>query len=56
VRADVLHLCEAGAHVRLVRDAVAGIDAGDTQHALAQMLAAGARLVTTAEVVESCTS
>jgi nicotinamidase/pyrazinamidase len=51
VLTDVLDLCGAGAQVRVVRDAIAGIDATDTQRALAQMENAGARFVTTSEVL-----
>jgi nicotinamidase/pyrazinamidase len=51
VRIDVLDLCQAGAQVRLVSDAIAGIDAADTARALTDMQNAGAQLVTTGEVV-----
>ncbi len=51
VRVDVLDLRRAGAHVRLVRDAIAGIKTDDTARALEEMTAAGARLVTTDEIV-----
>jgi nicotinamidase/pyrazinamidase len=51
VRADVLDLCQAGARVDLVRDAIAGITPGDTARAIEEMTAAGARLVTTDEVL-----
>jgi len=51
VRVDVLDLCAAGARVELVTDAVAGITAKDTDRALAEMRAAGARFVTTDEVL-----
>jgi len=51
VRVDVLDLCHAGAHVRLVRDAIAGIRADDSERALREIIGAGARLVTTDEIV-----
>ncbi len=51
VLCDVLDLCRAGARVRVVRDAIAGITAADSERALRQMRDAGAHFVTTAEVV-----
>ncbi|HVO28190.1 MAG TPA: isochorismatase family cysteine hydrolase [Candidatus Margulisiibacteriota bacterium] len=51
VRIDTLDLCRAGAHVRLVTDAIAGITPADTDRALQEMLDAGARFVHTADVV-----
>lgn len=51
VRADALDLCKAGAHVELVRDAIAGITPENTARAIEEMTAAGARLVTTDEVL-----
>jgi nicotinamidase/pyrazinamidase len=51
VRCDVLDLCHAGALVRLVTDAIAGLTAADTQRALDEMQRAGARFVRTDEVV-----
>jgi nicotinamidase/pyrazinamidase len=51
VRCDVLDLCATGAEVRLVADAIAGIDVNDTRRALAEMQDAGARLIRTEQVV-----
>jgi nicotinamidase/pyrazinamidase len=51
VRADVLDLCAAGARVRLVEDAIAGIAPGDTERALGEMASAGARTVTTEDIL-----
>ncbi len=51
VRADVLDLCAAGAHVRVAEDAIAGIDAANTERALGEMRHAGARLVPTDELL-----
>lgn len=48
---DVLDLCQAGARVRVVRDAIAGITAADSERALKQMQDAGATLVRTEEIV-----
>ncbi|HVN87013.1 MAG TPA: isochorismatase family protein [Candidatus Binatia bacterium] len=53
VRVDVLDLCAAGAQVRLVTDAMAGIDAASTERALQEMRAAGAVLVTSLEIERS---
>ncbi|HUI25061.1 MAG TPA: isochorismatase family protein [Candidatus Kryptonia bacterium] len=53
VRIDVLDLCAAGARVRLVPDAIAGIDEADSKRALQDMTAAGARLVATSDVIQS---
>lgn len=53
VRVDVLDLCAAGARVRLVGDAIAGIAVTSTERALREMAVAGARLVTTAQVIQS---
>ena len=51
VRIDTLDLCRAGAHVRLVTDAIAGIVPKDTERALQDMQEAGARFVRTTDVV-----
>jgi len=51
VRIDTLDLCHAGAHVRLVTDAIAGITREDTERALQEMREAGARFVRTDEFV-----
>ncbi len=48
VRCDVLDLCEAGAQVSVVRDAIAGINPDDTRRSLEDMQRAGARFVQTA--------
>ncbi len=53
VRCDVLDLCHAGARVRLVTDAIAGITAEDTERALNEMQQAGARPVCTNDVLAS---
>jgi nicotinamidase/pyrazinamidase len=51
VRIDTLDLRAAGARVRLVTDAIAGITREDTERALQEMQAAGARFVRTADIV-----
>jgi nicotinamidase/pyrazinamidase len=53
VRANVLDLCGAGAWMRVVRDAIAGITAVDTERALDEMARAGAQFVTTDEIVKN---
>jgi nicotinamidase/pyrazinamidase len=51
VRVDTLDLCHAGADVRVVTDAIAGITPQDTERALQAMRDAGARFVVTDDVV-----
>jgi nicotinamidase/pyrazinamidase len=51
VRIDTLDLCHAGAHVRLVTDAVAGITHSDTERALQEMREAGVRFVRADDIV-----
>ena len=51
VRIDTLDLCHAGAHVRLVTDAIAGITREDSERALREMQEAGARFVLTDDIV-----
>jgi nicotinamidase/pyrazinamidase len=51
VRIDTLDLCHAGARVRLVTDAIAGIAHEDTDRALQEMREAGARFVRTDDIV-----
>ena len=53
VRVDVLDLCAAGARVRLVEDAIAGIDPGDTERSLREMISSGAEPVATQEVLKT---
>lgn len=53
VRADVLDLRAAGARVRLVEDAIAGIEPSETERSLREMTSSGARLVTTEQVLRS---
>ena len=53
VRADVLDLCAAGARVRVVEDAIAGLEPGDAERSLGEMIGSGARLVATAEILRS---
>ena len=48
---DVLDLCQAGARVRVVRDAIAGLTPAGTERALQEMQDAGATFVTTDEIV-----
>ena len=47
VRADALDLCDAGASVHVVRDAIAGLTPDGTERALADMRAAGVAFTTT---------
>nr|BFF13267.1 hypothetical protein GCM10025699_45700 [Microbacterium flavescens] len=51
VRASVLDARAAGFEVRVVTDLVAGVAPGPSEAALAEMTAAGATLVTTADLV-----
>jgi len=53
---DVLDLCQAGARVRVVRDAIAGINTEDSARALQQMHDAGAVFTTTDEIVSAARS
>lgn len=50
---DALDLCQAGACVRVVRDAIAGIAAEDTERAIRQMQDAGVTFVNTDRVVRA---
>lgn len=50
---DVLDLCQSGARVRVVRDAIAGLTPEDSARAVLQMQDAGATFVVTDEVVGS---
>ena len=56
VRQSVLDASHAGLEVSVVTDAVAGVDLtnGDSERALDEMRAAGARLTTVSEVVKEC--
>lgn len=49
---DVLDLCQSGARVRVVQDAIAGISPADSARAMQQMRDAGATFVTTADIVD----
>ena len=51
VRIDTLDLCHAGARVRLVTDAIAGIAPENTERALQEMQETGARFVRTNDIV-----
>jgi len=48
---DVLDLCQAGARVRVVRDAIAGLTPAGTERALQEMQDVGATFVTTDDIV-----